>query len=268
LTSVYVPPLQDEEGLYRRFDFLVQVIEHLRSPEGCPWDRKQTHESLRPYLIEEAYEFLDAVAEQDEHAMADELGDVLLQVMLHSQIAKEEGTFDVYEVIERLTDKMIRRHPHVFGEATAETAEDVKRNWEEIKKQEREDEKFSSVLDGIPKSLPALLKSYELQKKAAKVRFDWDKKEDVLLKVHEELRELFEAKTQKEQEEELGDILFAMGSLARFFKVNPEVALLAACRKFERRFGYIEGQARQAGKKVEDFPMEQLDAWWKEAKQI
>ncbi|MBA4495813.1 nucleoside triphosphate pyrophosphohydrolase [Paenactinomyces guangxiensis] len=267
LTSVYVPPLKDGKGLYRRFDFLTGIIEHLRSPEGCPWDRKQTHESLRPYLIEEAYEFLDAVAGQDAEGMADELGDVLLQVMLHAQIAKEEGTFDIYEVIGRLSDKMIRRHPHVFGDQAAETAEDVKRNWEQIKKQERSGEEMKSLLDGIPNHLPALLKSYELQKKAAKAGFDWEKKEDVLRKVHEELKELIEADTAEEQEEELGDLLFVLGSLARFFNVHPELALLGACRKFECRFRYIEKQAQQLGKQLEDLTMEQLDAWWDEAKQ-
>ncbi|SEN63945.1 nucleoside triphosphate pyrophosphohydrolase [Lihuaxuella thermophila] len=266
LTSVYVPPVQSETALYRRFDFLAQVIEHLRSPEGCPWDRKQTHESLRPYLIEEAYEFLDAVADQDEEAMADELGDVLLQVMLHAQIAKERGTFDIYEVIHRLSDKMIRRHPHVFGGQTAETADDVKRKWEEIKKEERGGQEEQSLLDRIPEHLPALLKSYEQQKKAAKAGFDWETKEDVLEKVHEELKELFEAETPEEREEEFGDLLFVLGSLARFMGIHPELALLGACRKFDRRFRYIEKQAKAHGKPLEELSMEQMDAWWNEAK--
>jgi tetrapyrrole methylase family protein/MazG family protein len=268
LTSVYVPPIQEERALYRRFDYLKEVIAKLRSPKGCPWDRKQTHESLRPYLIEEAYEFLEAVSDQDGEAMADELGDVLLQVMLHSQIASEEGTFDIAEVIERLTDKMIRRHPHVFGEGKADTAEEVKRNWNEIKKQERGEQEWRSILDDIPRGLPALLKSYEQQKKAAKVGFDWDRREDVLKKVQEELQELFEAKTPEEQEEELGDILFVMGSLSRFFDVNPELALLGACQKFERRFRYIERKAYENGKSLEELTMEQMDAWWDEAKKL
>lgn len=266
LTSVYVPPVQNENHLYRRFDFLVELIAHLRSPEGCPWDRKQTHESLRPYLIEEAYEFLDAVAEEDVEAMADELGDVLLQVMLHSQIASEEGTFDIYEVIERLNEKMIRRHPHVFGGQTVKTAEEVKQNWDQIKQQERANEQEESLLDKIPAHLPALLKSYEQQKRVAKVGFDWEKKEDVLAKVQEELEELFTAQTTEEQEEEFGDLLFVLGSLARFFDVNPELALLGACRKFETRFRYIEQQARRHGKSLEELTMEQMDAWWDEAK--
>ncbi len=268
LTSVYVPPVQNETALYRRFDFLAQVIEHLRSPEGCPWDRKQTHESLRPYLIEEAYEFLDAIADRDAEAMAEELGDVLLQVMLHSQIAREEGTFDIYEVIHRLSEKMIRRHPHVFGGQTAETADDVKRKWDEIKKEERGREKDKSLLDGIPKHLPALLKSYEQQKRAAKAGFDWEKKEDVLEKVHEELRELFQAETPEEREEEFGDLLFVLGSLARFMGIHPELALLGACRKFERRFRYVEKQAEAHGKRLEELSMEQMDAWWDEAKEL
>ncbi|TCS94289.1 nucleoside triphosphate pyrophosphohydrolase [Hazenella coriacea] len=271
LTSVYVPPVQQEQDLYGRFDFLTQVIAHLRSPEGCPWDRKQTHESLRPYLIEETYEFLEAVADQDVEAMADELGDVLLQVMLHSQIASEEGTFDIYEVIERLTDKMIRRHPHVFGDQVAETAEDVKQKWEQIKKKERSDQAISpsSELDQIPKGLPAILKAYELSKKAAKMGFDWDRTEEVVEKVEEELQELMAAQTDEEREDELGDLLFVLiGSLSRFMKVHPELALIRSIRKFEGRFRYVEEQAMQSGRSFNDYSMEKLDTWWNEAKKL
>lgn len=271
LTSVYVPPVQREQDLYGRFDFLTQVIAHLRSPEGCPWDRKQTHESLRPYLIEEAYEFLEAVADQDVEAMADELGDVLLQVMLHSQIASEEGTFDIYEVIERLTDKMIRRHPHVFGDQEAETAEDVKQNWEQIKQKERSDQGESPVsqLDQITKGLPSTLKAFELSKQAAKMGFDWERTEDVLEKVEEELQELRAAQTDDEREDELGDLLFVIiGSLSRFTQVNPELALIRSIRKFEGRFRYVEQQALKNGKAFHEYSMEQLDAWWNEAKKL
>jgi tetrapyrrole methylase family protein / MazG family protein len=267
LTSVYVPPVQEEKALYRRFEYLVEVIRHLRSPEGCPWDRKQTHESLRRYLIEEAYEFLEAVSKEDVDAMADELGDVLLQVMLHSQIASEEGTFNVYDVIGRLNDKMIRRHPHVFGEQHAETAEDVKANWEKIKAKEKEGQKEQSIMDRVSKHLPALMMAYEQQKQAAKVGFDWEKKEEVLQKVQEELKEVIHARTPAEQEEELGDLLFVVVNLARFLDVEPELALLNACRKFDRRFRYIEKQAALHKKRLEDLTLEKMDEWWIEAKQ-
>jgi tetrapyrrole methylase family protein/MazG family protein len=264
-TSVYVPPVREESALYRRFDYLAGVIARLRGPDGCPWDRKQTHESLRPYLLEETYEFLDAVAEGDVEAMAEELGDILLQVLLHAQIASEEGFFDIRDVVAGLTDKMIRRHPHVFGDAKVETADEVNRNWEEIKQKEK-GEKPVSVLSGIPSQFPALLKAYELSKKAAKVGFDWEKKGDVFRKAEEELAELSRAESDREREEELGDLLFVAVNLARFLKVNPELALLGACRKFERRFRHLEEKAYAAGKKLEELSMREMDAWWEEAK--
>jgi tetrapyrrole methylase family protein / MazG family protein len=268
LTSVYLPPLVKEEDLYPRFEYLKAVIRHLRSPEGCPWDRKQTHDSLRPYLLEEAYEFLEAVEEKDSDAMAEELGDVLLQVMLHSQIASEEGTFDIHDVIRHLNAKMIRRHPHVFGNLKAETAEDVKQTWDQLKQKEKKQEESSSLLEGVPKHFPALLKAYELQKKAAKAGFDWNDAEEVLKKVQEELKEMSEAETQEEKEEELGDVLFALVNFARFLKVQPELALHGSCYKFERRFRYIESQVRMSQKSWEDFSLEELDAWWDEAKRL
>ena len=267
LSSVYIPPLTKEEDLYPRFEYLKEVIRYLRSPEGCPWDRKQTHESLRPYLLEEAYEFLEAVEEKDSEAMAEELGDVLLQVMLHAQIASEEGTFDVHDVIRHLNAKMIRRHPHVFGTLKADTAEDVKLTWDMLKAKENKKE-FSSVLDGVPKHLPALMRSYELQKKAANVGFDWKEPEEVLNKVQEELKEVMEAGTREEKEEELGDALFALVNFARFLKVQPELALLGACFKFERRFRYIEHQVKMSQKNWEDFSLKELDEWWDEAKRL
>lgn len=268
LTSVYVPPVKDQTALYRRFDTLIEIIRHLRSPEGCPWDRKQTHESLRPYLLEESYEFLEAVAEGDARAMADELGDILLQVMLHAQIASEEGTFDIHEVIHNLSDKMIRRHPHVFSDAKVDTAEQVVANWEEIKKQERGSTSPSSILDQVSKSLPALMRAYELQKKAAKVGFDWDHIRDVFRKLEEELHELKEAEEGSAKEEEFGDLLFALVNLSRFLQIHPEVALLHACQKFERRFGYIEKKVKETEKNWEDLSLVELDQWWEEAKRL
>jgi tetrapyrrole methylase family protein/MazG family protein len=223
---------------------------------------------LRRYLLEEAYEFLEAVAEGDAEAMADELGDVLLQIMLHSQIASEEGIFDIHDVIANLNDKMIRRHPHVFGEQKAETAEEVTANWEKIKQREKAGQEEKSLLDGVSKHLSALMMAYELQKKAAKVGFDWERKEDVLKKVQEELTELIQAKTPVEQEEEMGDVLFGIVNLSRFIGVQPELALLGACRKFHRRFRYVEKQARLNNKVLGELTLEQMDAWWEEAKRL
>lgn len=269
LTSVYVPPLQAGRGYYRRFDYLTQVIETLRSPEGCPWDREQTHESLRKYLIEESYEVIEAINEQDDEALADELGDVLLQVLLHAQIGKEEGSFEIADVIEHLTDKMIRRHPHVFGNTHVDNAEQVLVNWAEIKKQERgEERKEESILSGIPKSYPNLLRAYEIQKKVAKVGFDWESVDEVVQKVLEELNELQLATHDKHREEEMGDLLFAVVNLARFVKVDPEQALLITNNKFQRRFSHIEQQALKQGIELSEVPMNQLDAWWNEAKEL
>ncbi|SDY94932.1 nucleoside triphosphate pyrophosphohydrolase [Thermoactinomyces sp. DSM 45892] len=270
LSTVYVPPVRQESSLYRQFDYLVEVIETLRSPDGCPWDRKQTHESLRPYLIEEAYEAIEAIHNGDEDSLADELGDVLLQVLLHAQIGRDEGTFDIRDVIENLTEKMIRRHPHVFGETEVTDSDQVISNWQEIKKQERGEygQEDESILSGIPKEYPTLLKSFEMQKKAAKIGFDWDSVEGVLLKVREELAEVVQAENQAEREEELGDLLFALGSLARWLQVDPELALIRANQKFLYRFSYLEEKANELGQSIQEISMEQLDAWWNEAKNV
>lgn len=267
LTTVYVPPVLEDRALYRQFDYLVELIETLRGPNGCPWDQKQTHESLRPYLIEEAYEAIEAINNQDEDSLADELGDVLLQILLHAQIGKEEGTFEIRDVIESLTNKMIRRHPHVFGDVEVVNSDQVVANWQEIKKQERgEYAEKESLFAGIPKDYPTLLKSFEIQKKAAKVGFDWDQLEGVLAKVREELEELVEAQNPDEREEELGDLLFSLGSLARWLQVDPEQALVRANQKFLQRFLYLEEKASELGRPIQEIPMQQLDTWWNEAK--
>lgn len=267
LTSVYVPPVLEDRSLYRQFDYLLEVIETLRGPNGCPWDQKQTHESLRPFLIEEAYEAIEAINNQDEDSLADELGDVLLQILLHAQIGKEEGTFEIRDVIENLTDKMIRRHPHVFGDIELANSDQVVANWQEIKKQERgEYAEEESIFTGIPKEYPTLLRSFEIQKKAAKMGFDWDQLEGVLAKVREELEELIEARDHKEREEEFGDLLFSLGSLARWLQVDPEQALIRANQKFVQRFSYLEEKASELGQPIQEISMQQLDAWWNEAK--
>ncbi|MDQ0418277.1 tetrapyrrole methylase family protein/MazG family protein [Croceifilum oryzae] len=269
LSTVYVPPVLGN-ALYRQFDYLVEIIETLRGPDGCPWDRKQTHESLRPYLIEEAYEAIEAINNGDEDSLADELGDVLLQVLLHAQIGRDEGTFDIRDVIENLSEKMIRRHPHVFGKTKVTDSEQVVSNWQEIKKQERGEyaQEDESVLSGVPKEYPTILKSFEMQKKAAKLGFDWDSVDGVLAKVREELEEVVQAQSQEEREEELGDLLFSLGSLARWLQVDPEQALIRANQKFLYRFSYLEKKASELGQPIQEISMEQLDAWWNEAKHV
>ena len=258
LTLVYVAPTENPRILRRRFDTLTQIVAHLRGPDGCPWDQKQTHHSLRPYLLEEAYEFLEAVAHNDPEEMTEELGDLLLQVLLHAQIGHEEGTFNIEDVIYGLCEKLIRRHPHVFGTDKVRNEAEVRAKWETIKEQERNNKSSNaSLLEGVEK-YPALLRAHKIQQRVSKVGFDWSQKEEVREKVFEELDELFHADPSK-QEAELGDVLFSVVALARFFEVDPEQALLTTCRKFVRRFRYLEEQARK---------QQQLDHWWNEAKKI
>ncbi|UOY91425.1 nucleoside triphosphate pyrophosphohydrolase [Ectobacillus sp. JY-23] len=268
LTSVYVPPVQDKEVLYGQFHALRQIIRELRGPNGCPWDKEQTHQSLKKYLIEEAYELLEAIDEEDDDHIIEELGDVLLQVMLHAQIGEDEGWFSIDDVIRSISAKMVRRHPHVFQNVQVSGAEEVVANWEEIKKQEKVD-KPKSVLSDIPKSLPQLLQAYEIQKQAAKVGFDWKEVEPMMEKVREEWEEFCqEARNMNQQEmlQEFGDILFALVNVARFYKLNPEEAVHATNRKFMKRFTYIETHVAQTGKAWEEFTLEELDHIWEEAK--
>jgi len=266
-TTLYLPPIKDQLDLPRRFETLDYVFAYLRGPNGCPWDRKQTHQSLRSYLIEETYEFLDAVAANDKQAMEEELGDILLQVMLHAQIARESEDFDIYDVIENLVKKMIRRHPHVFGDHQVETADQVVQNWESIKRAEKGQTESRSWLAGIPQGLPALSLAYQLQKKSAKLGFDWERKEEIAAKITEELLELFQARSKTEIHEEVGDLLFIVANLARAFNVDPEVALFDACQKFRRRFQYMEKRAAETGQTLQEVTVEQMNQWWTEAKQ-
>ncbi|KAB8126501.1 nucleoside triphosphate pyrophosphohydrolase [Gracilibacillus oryzae] len=269
LTSVYVPPI-DKQELNHQFFRLREVVASLRGPGGCPWDQKQTHESLKKYLIEEAYEVLDAIDQEDDDAIAEELGDVLLQVLLHSQIAEEAGYFTIDDVICSITEKMIRRHPHVFGNIKVKDENEVMVNWESIKQQEKKQNQHQeSILDGIPKAFPAMLMAEELQKKAAKVGFDWDNAADMLAKVEEELLEWKEAIASGDSDEitkEFGDILFAMINIARYYKINPEIALLLTNRKFKKRFQYVEQSVKASTKEWKEFTLEQLDVFWEEAK--
>jgi tetrapyrrole methylase family protein/MazG family protein len=271
LTSVYIPPVTDETYLYKDFAKLREIIAVLRGPNGCPWDRKQTHQSLKKYLIEEAYEVIEAIEERDYDHLIEELGDVLLQVLLHAQIGEDDGFFKIEDVIEGLSEKMVRRHPHVFGgERTAETAEEVVKNWQEIKEEEK-GVKSTSILDGTGLYLPNLIRAFELQKKAAKAGFDWHDVTGAWEKVKEEIAE-FEMEMQNERYndersvKEFGDILFALVNVARYYKINPDEALFMTNQKFIRRFHFIEEKVRESEKAFTEYTLEELDSFWEEAK--
>lgn len=268
LTSLYIPPVTDDTLLYKNFTKLRGIIAELRGPNGCPWDKKQTHASLKKYLIEEAYELIEAINEDDIDHMIEELGDVFLQVLLHAQIGEDEGYFSMEDVIEGLSKKMIRRHPHVFGNATAENEEEVLENWQDIKKREKGVTE-ESLLDGIGTSLSNLMAAEEIQKRAAKVGFDWKEVGPAWEKVKEELHE-FEVEVEKNSEEmskEFGDVLFAFVNVARFYKINPEEALWQTNQKFKRRFAYVEKKVKESGKGFSDYQLDQLDKFWDDAKE-
>ena len=263
LTSLYVPALP-KAGSFERFQ---ETIAHLRAPEGCPWDRKQTHLSLRQYLIEEAYEVLDALDAEDMDALCEELGDLLLQIVLHSQIAVEEGEFRMTDIIEHVNSKMIKRHPHVWGDVKVKDADEVVTNWEALKKQQRaasgEDGKQKSLLDGVPRALPALGQAQSYQERAARVGFDWSKVQDVAATLQEEIAEFQAADSDDERLKELGDVLFSVVNLARWYEVDPEAALRETNRKFARRFRYVEQHAERDLKAMSP---EEMDNLWKAAK--
>jgi tetrapyrrole methylase family protein/MazG family protein len=277
------------------FAKLVAVMQRLRAPGGCPWDREQTHATLRTYLIEEAYEVLDALDSSDDAKFAEELGDLLLQVLFHSEIAREEGRFDISDVIREIHEKLIRRHPHVFGEKSAKDAAEVLRNWEIIKREERDKSKFKSsasasvapassrpafsklepaaqhesLLDGVPRGLPALLEGYQLTRKAARAGFDWDSVDGIFDKLTEETNELREVLPQNDPariESELGDILFVAVNLARFLKVDPEIAVKKANAKFSRRFREMEHIAREQGTTFPQIPRPHMESLWEQSK--
>jgi tetrapyrrole methylase family protein / MazG family protein len=270
LTSLYVPAVKEMEASFKQYGTLREIISTLRGPDGCPWDKEQTHQSLKKYLLEETYELLEAIDEDDIDHIVEELGDVLLQVMLHAQIGEDEGMFTMEEVIETIASKMVRRHPHVFGSVEVENTEQVTANWEEIKQREKgRIEKTASILKDTAKGMPALMKAYEYQKKAAKVGFDWPDVKGAWAKVWEELKE-FENEVENNSEtaikKEFGDILFALINVARFYKVFPEEALAMTNTKFYRRFSFVEERVRSSGKTFDDFTLEELDDFWNEAK--
>ncbi len=253
------------------FERLVDLMARLRAPDGCPWDREQTHDTLKPYLIEEAYEVLDAIDSGDHTQLVNELGDVLLQVVFHAQVAHEGGRFEIEDVAKAISDKLVRRHPHVFGDVEAKDADEVLKNWEQIKSEERHEkgQDSPSILEGIPRHLPALLRAERIQKKVARVGFDWDNTEEIAVKAREEVEEFIEALSSEDQErmiDELGDILFSIVNLARFVGLSPEEALTRTNAKFIERFRYIEKELQERGTTPEASTLEEMDKLWEQSK--
>lgn len=266
LTSIYIPK---DLGNKKDFQDLLDIIETLRNPGGCPWDREQTHESLKSALLEECYEVIDAIENEDEDALIEELGDVLLQVVFHASIGKEDGYFDIMDVIGGISNKMINRHPHVFGNEEANTSEQVLVNWDEIKKEEKGIKTLTEEMQNIAKSLPATTRAYKVQKKAKKVGFDWDNVNCAMDKVKEELNEIKEVYNCEDKsiiEGEVGDLLFACINVARFLEVDGELALDKTIKKFIKRFSYIENEAIKNNKNLKDMTLEEMDKLWEEAK--
>jgi tetrapyrrole methylase family protein / MazG family protein len=252
----------------RTFDDLVRLMTRLRGPDGCPWDRKQTLPDLKPYVIEEAYEVVDAIDRDDRAALVEEVGDMLLEAVFIAEVTREEGTFDIYDSVTAVHDKLVRRHPHVFGDVEAGDAEQVLVNWEKLKNEEKKAEN-KSVLSGVPRSMPALLKASRLTEKAARVGFDWRRTDDVFDKVDEELQELREAVASGNTahvHEEIGDLLFTIANIARKVNVNPEEALQSTNRKFMSRFESMEGKVRERGQNLDELQLEEMDQLWDEAK--
>ncbi len=253
---------EEKLAAYGRF---LDVLDELR--EKCPWDRKQTNQSLRPNTIEECFELCDALIADDTQNICKELGDVLLHVAFYAKIASEKEQFDMKDVCDRLCEKLIYRHPHVFGDAVAETAGEVCKNWEQLKMTEKDGNK--SLLSGVPNSMPSLIKAYRMQEKAANVGFDWDNKEDVWAKVHEEVDELqaeMQSGDKAKMEKEFGDLLFSLVNVARHYGINPDNALEMTNSKFRNRFGYVEQHSIGQGRSLRDMSLEEMDALWNEAK--
>ena len=258
-----------EDQTLEAFAALVRTVSELRGPGGCPWDRRQTHQSLKRYAIEETYEVVDAIESAAADRLEDELGDLLLQVLLHAQIARESGEFDIAGVCGRINEKLRRRHPHVFGGLEVDGVDEVLHNWEQIKRAEPGNEDRSSVLDGVPRSLPALMRAEKLSKKAARTGFDWPNVEAIVDKLREETAELEEAVREGDHDRtaaEIGDILFTVVNIARFQQVDPEEALRGMLDRFAARFRVIETRAAQEGRSVQDMTLDEMDRVWEEAK--
>lgn len=257
------PPIDpNRQEKLEAFDKLLTVMDELRL--NCPWDKKQTLESLRHLSIEEVYELSDAIMDNDLSEIKNELGDVMLHLVFYSKIGSETGDFDIKDVLDGIREKMIRRHPHIYGDVKVDNEEDVKKNWEKIKQSEGE----KPTLGGVPKSLPSLVKAIRIQEKARGVGFDWDDKSKVWEKVQEELQEFKEAPNQVEREKEFGDLLFSLINYARFENINPENALELTNKKFINRFNYLEQKTKNQGKVLSDMSLEEMDKYWEEAKKL
>ncbi|NTW65746.1 MAG: nucleoside triphosphate pyrophosphohydrolase [Nitrospirae bacterium] len=258
-----------QNGRNNPFQRLVELMATLRGPDGCPWDRKQTPESLKPFLVEECYEVVDAIEEGSPAEVRDELGDLLFQIIFHARIAEEAGQFTINDVITAIHEKMTRRHPHVFGDDKLSTDKEVLSNWEEIKRREKGHEDRKSILEGVPKELPSLLRAHRLQERAARIGFDWAHLNEALPKLDEEITEFKESLRSEDAgkiEEELGDVFFMLVNISRFLGVNPEDALRKTISKFIHRFRYIEEHAEQAGRSLNDMTIDEMERLWQESK--
>jgi tetrapyrrole methylase family protein / MazG family protein len=252
----------------KNMEKLIEIVAKLRAPDGCPWDREQTHQSLKPYIIEEAYEVLEAIDSEDDSKFGEELGDLLLQIILHAQLAAERGAFNIENVAGKISNKLIERHPHVFSSRKDLTSEEVLHNWERIKLEKANNKEYS-VLQGVPPSLPALLKAFRVLQKVGRYGFDWQNPLDVIAKVKEEIAEFEEALQSGEkskQEHELGDLLFSLVNLGRHLEMQPEEALNGAIKRFTGRFQYIENKLRDRGKTLSESNLDEMDNLWNEAK--
>ncbi len=249
------------------FDDLVEIYKILCSPEGCPWDREQTHHSVRMNFIEEVYEAVEAIDKEDKALLREELGDVLMQVVFHAEMERGCGTFDINDVCDEVCKKLIYRHPHIFGDVEVSGSDEVLSNWEDLKRREKGQDTYADTLSAVAKSLPSLMRAEKLQKRAKKCGFDWDSVEGAYEKVAEELDEV-KAASPSEVLEEMGDLLFAVVNVSRFLKVNPEEALTFACEKFTRRFDLMERLANAAGHNLADLNLEEMDKFWEAAKSV
>ncbi|MBI5418108.1 nucleoside triphosphate pyrophosphohydrolase [Candidatus Poribacteria bacterium] len=261
--------VKKQKNVGENFEKLVQIMQSLRGDNGCPWDKEQTHTSLRSCLLEETYEVLEAIDEKNPEKLKEELGDLLLQVLFHSQIADENKEYNINNVIDAISDKLIRRHPHVFSNVSLKNSKEVLNNWEEIKKQEKKHKDIESILDGIPVHTPSLVRAHRIQDRAARVGFDWKHINDVYAKLDEELKEFKEAcdkKNKNEILEELGDVFFSLVNVARFLEADPEEALQKTIAKFIKRFKFIENEIQINNKSFSNYDLVELEKLWEKAK--
>jgi len=256
-------------GAGEKFQLLVDLMARLRAPGGCPWDREQTFDSIKPYLLEETYEVMDAIDARDWPELAGELGDLMLQAVFFSQMAAEQNLFRIEDAVDAINQKLVRRHPHIFGNETAQTGDDVRKIWGEVKAQEKKGKGGGALLDGVPRALPALVEAQQITSRAATAGFDWSNAEQVLEKLREELAEFNTARrsgSSDQMEDELGDLLFVLVNLARFVKVDPEQALRRTNAKFRRRFGYVEEKLAERGVSPSDSNIDEMESLWQQAK--